>query len=102
MKRQSFVSLSPLVKLSELDGSVTTSSTSPNTSNREELSNAQGLDDVVKGSTTKVSQILVLVMIDGGDSIIGVVMGVDCEYTNMGKVVKEFDLAKQWSSPALK
>ena len=41
-------------------------------------------------------------MIDGGDSIIGVVMGVDCEYTNMGKVVKEFGLAKQWSSPALK
>lgn len=47
-------------------------------------------DDVVKGSTTKVSQTLVWKMIDGEDSIIGVVVGVDCESTNMGKVVIEF------------
>ena len=52
---------------------------------------------MVKGSTTKVSQTLVLVMIDGGDSIIGVVMGVNCESTNMGKVVTEFGEAVEFS-----
>lgn len=32
-------------------------------------------------------------MVDGEDSIIGVVMGVDDESTNVGKVLKEFNEA---------
>lgn len=43
---------------------------------------------MVKGSTTKGSQTSLLIMLDGGISIIGVVVEVNYESTNIGKVLK--------------